>query len=625
MNLLSAAGLLAALFHLRLGLYVWNKRQPDSGASGFLAVCLCMAVWSLAYAFLYSAGSTAAAWLFYRIGALGWILLPPTFLAFIMQITGRRGRGWRIFLAAGFTLAAGLLVLSFTGAVFAIGFGQGPYGVYEIHRPGNPLYMVYLGFNLACFIPGLLVLTALARKSGDWRRQRMASVTRNGALTSMLGVAAGNILIPASGSHVPAVGTLLTVLGSWWIWRGISNFRLLNIRSDHTLTEVMDKMMDMLFLLDHQARILEANPQCQQVTGCKTADFRGQPLARFVVEKKLLASHLEACIKKRVHSRRFACHLSGGAPVPVELYLSPIYNTADRPDGYVVVAHDLRGTLDLQLQIKERRRAETRLKKTMQALESERNILRTKQELFKAELALARSIQQQLLPVRIRDETIGVFFRPLEELGGDFFDFLELEDALGIFMSDVSGHGVPAALISAMIKSILLQSRSAWADPAALLAAVNHTLCGQTGGNYVTALYGVYDRKHNTFRYANAGHPSPWRIPAGDAPVRQFADEARAVPLGIWNNEEISRLGKEWKNMELALMPEEKLFFYTDGLVEAERNGSSFGERHLPQLLARHRAGSAADLVLALSRARFRFRADSDSEDDICMICITGG
>jgi PAS domain S-box-containing protein len=470
------------------------------------------------------------------------------------------------------------------------------------------------------------VLTALARKSRDWRQKRMASVTRNGALISMLGVAAGNILIPASGSQIPAVGTLLTVLGSWWIWRGISNFRLLNIRSDHTLTEVMDKMMDMLFLLDHQARILEANPECQQVTGCMTAELRGQPLARFVLEKKLLASHLDTCVKKRVHSRRFACHLHGADPVPVELYLSPIYNTADRPDGYVVVAHDMRGTLDLQLQIKERKRAETRLKKTMQALESERNILRTKQELINAELALARAIQQQLLPVRIQDETIGVFFRPLEELGGDFFDLLEMEDSLGIFMSDVSGHGVPAALISAMVKSILLQSRSSWADPAALLGAVNHTLCGQTGGNYVTALYGVYDRKRNTFRYANAGHPSPWRIPAGNTPVRQFADKARGVPardLGQ-RGDQPARQGMA-EHGTGARTGRKTLFFYTDGLVEAEKNGSSFGEDHLPQLLARHCASSAADLVLALSRARFRFRADSDSEDDICMICISCG
>lgn len=625
MNLLSAAGLLAALFHLKLGLYVWNKRQSDSGASGFLAICLCMAVWSLAYAFLYSAGSTTAAWVFYRIGSLGWILLPPAFLAFILQITGRHGRGWKIFLATGFATAAGLLVLSFTGAVFATGFGQGPYGVYEIHRPGNPLYMAYLFFNLACFIPGLLLLTTIARRDRDWRRQRMASVTRNGALTSMLGVAAGNILIPALGSHIPAIGTLLTVLGSWWIWRGISNFRLLNIRSDHTLTEVMDKMMDMLFLLDHQARILEANPQCQQVTGCRTADFRGRPLSRFVLEKKLLASHLDACEKKQVHSRRFACHLHGPGPVPVELYLSPIYNTADRPDGYVVVAHDMRGTLDLQLQIKERKRAETRLKKTMQALESERNILRTKQELINAELALARTIQQQLLPVLFRDETIGVFFRPMEALGGDFFDFLEMEDSLGIFMSDVSGHGVPAALISAMVKSILLQSRDVWADPAALLAAVNQTLCGQTSGNYVTALYGVYDRRRRTFRYANAGHPSPWRIPADGAPARQLADEARGVPLGIWDNGEVRRLGKGWRNMELQLARSEKLFLYTDGLVDAEKNGETFGERRLPQTLARHHAGSAEQLVLALSRARYSFRADSDSEDDVCMICIAGG
>ena len=141
-------------------------------------------------------------------------------------------------------------------------------------------------------------------------------------------------------------------------------------------------------------------------------------------------------------------------------------------------------------------------------LVTERNELKVKNEAIEAQLDLARKIQMKLVPSSVPDKRIAFFYKPMEKVGGDFFDFIKLPspDKIGLFISDVSGHGVPAALITSMLKGAILQRDDLLEDPASLLMNLNEFLISQSGGNFVTALYGIYNFSDRTFSYANAGH-----------------------------------------------------------------------------------------------------------------------
>ncbi|HOG64474.1 MAG TPA: SpoIIE family protein phosphatase, partial [Spirochaetota bacterium] len=121
------------------------------------------------------------------------------------------------------------------------------------------------------------------------------------------------------------------------------------------------------------------------------------------------------------------------------------------------------------------------------ALFAERNKLREKNERMQSELEMARRIQLQLVPAVGPVKGLAFEYRPMTIIGGDFYDFVTFVGRpleIGIFISDVSGHGVPAALIASMLKSTLLQSVDILDDPPALMTRLNDTLVSKTNDNF---------------------------------------------------------------------------------------------------------------------------------------------
>src|SRR5271170_3575479 len=130
---------------------------------------------------------------------------------------------------------------------------------------------------------------------------------------------------------------------------------------------------------------------------------------------------------------------------------------------------------------------------------------------IQGEMDTARQIQLSILPREIpaiRGLDIAARYLPMTAVAGDFYDFIPIDDhRIGILVADVSGHGMPAALISSMLK-IALDGQSACAtDPARVLAGLNHALCGKFQGHFVTAVYVMVDTEKQSLLYAGAGHP----------------------------------------------------------------------------------------------------------------------
>jgi serine phosphatase RsbU (regulator of sigma subunit) len=254
----------------------------------------------------------------------------------------------------------------------------------------------------------------------------------------------------------------------------------------------------------------------------------------------------------------------------------------------------------------------------------ERTNLADRNRIMEEELSMAREIQQQLVPGMSPVRNAVFFFKPMEKIGGDFFDlFLLNGDRLGIFLSDVSGHGVPAALVTSMIKSFILQSGNLRERPAEFLAGMNELLYGNTGGNFVTAFYGIYGLEDRAFEWANAGHCLPYLVDGGNPSA--LSEENRRPPLGVRSNEDLEKHGRLYSDARTVIPAGSRLVLFTDGLTEA-RGGLNdrdfFGDERLQAALGSFRSMSGHDYISMIVAELYEFRGGGKFDDDICIICL---
>jgi serine phosphatase RsbU (regulator of sigma subunit) len=162
---------------------------------------------------------------------------------------------------------------------------------------------------------------------------------------------------------------------------------------------------------------------------------------------------------------------------------------------------------------------------------------------------------------RISELTIAARYRPMTAVAGDFYDFIELDRRkLGILIADVTGHGVPAALIASMVKVALSAQRDHADRPAMVLAGMNEVLCGRLAGQYVTAAYLFIDGESRLIRYGAAGHPAMLRSRRADRRVDEV--ERNGVILGFLED-------LKYCELEEPLEANDRFLMYTDGLIEA--------------------------------------------------------
>jgi predicted ester cyclase len=237
-------------------------------------------------------------------------------------------------------------------------------------------------------------------------------------------------------------------------------------------------------------------------------------------------------------------------------------------------------------------------------------------ERIEHELQVARQIQQELLPEatpKLDGWQIAAYYGPAREVGGDFYDFLELEDGrLGLVVGDATGHGMPAALVMATTRGMLRAVVQSLESPGEVLARVNEALVADVPpSTFVTCFYGILDPKSGHLVYANAGHDLPYLWHGGAAEELR----ARGMPLGL-----MPAMGYEEK--EITLKRGEGVLFYSDGLVEAhDPHYEMFGFPRLRALLADH--GEERSLVDFLMEELSSFTGQSwEQEDDITLMTL---
>lgn len=231
------------------------------------------------------------------------------------------------------------------------------------------------------------------------------------------------------------------------------------------------------------------------------------------------------------------------------------------------------------------------------------------------ELSIARQIQASILPEampRLYGLNLAARYRPMTAVAGDFYDFLVVDDRrVGVLVADVSGHGVPAALIASMVKVTLAVQQGRADRPAAVLAGINEALCGRLGGQYVTAAYLFVD--DHRMRYSAAGHPPMLRLARRGREVREI--ERNGLVLGF-------RPGTLYEELELPVEDGDRLLLYTDGLPEATNAADElFGLERVKAALAVGSAlpaDAAADALLETMDAW----SGQPARDDLTIVLV---
>jgi sigma-B regulation protein RsbU (phosphoserine phosphatase) len=234
------------------------------------------------------------------------------------------------------------------------------------------------------------------------------------------------------------------------------------------------------------------------------------------------------------------------------------------------------------------------------------------------ELEIARRIQADILPQAYPASDhfqVAARYVPMTSVAGDFYDFVVTDPRqAGLLIADVSGHGVPAALIASMVKLAASSQRANAADPAALLSGMNTILHGNTQSQFVTAAYVHLDAASSTLSYSAAAHPPMLLLRAGEIiPIEKNGLMLAAFSFATY------------ETATHPLHPGDRLVLYTDGLLEAANaEGEEFGPNRLAHLLkdtASLNTEQAADHIVS----SLKTWASSQNDDLTVLICDYAG
>lgn len=306
-----------------------------------------------------------------------------------------------------------------------------------------------------------------------------------------------------------------------------------------------------------------------------------------------------------------------------------------------VVKTPLRGadgaTIGLQgifWDITQQRRAEERIRRANALLAQSRKELRARNSQMQDELKMAREIQLTMLPQQYpafpragaAGDSALLFthrYLPTGTVGGDFFSLSPLlETEAGVFICDVAGHGVRAALVTAMVRALVEELKPVATEPGQFLTKLNTDLCAilkHTGSPMLTtAFYLVADWQAGRVRYANAGHPKPLHLrrSAGQVEPLSNASGKSQPALGLFEN-------ASYQTSEVEFRPRDLIMLFTDGLFEVQDPQDTLYSQALLLAAVRQRAQlPAARLFDELLKEIEHFSAGLGFTDDVCLVGV---
>jgi serine phosphatase RsbU (regulator of sigma subunit) len=241
-----------------------------------------------------------------------------------------------------------------------------------------------------------------------------------------------------------------------------------------------------------------------------------------------------------------------------------------------------------------------------------------RQQALRHELELANEVQHRLLPrdpPELDRYDIFDYYRPADQIGGDYFDYVQLNDGrLAILIADVVGHGVAAALLMAKFSADARFALASTAGPGQALTLLNRSISHLQLDRFITLLVVMLDLKNSTLTIVNAGHPPPMiRHAAGN--VTQLDSQQSGLPIGVYED-------TEYSEVPLSLAAGESLILYTDGITEGvDAEERPVGMKGLQEIIESCPSGDPQQLGQHIVRL-VRQRIGDRQEDDICLVCL---
>lgn len=293
----------------------------------------------------------------------------------------------------------------------------------------------------------------------------------------------------------------------------------------------------------------------------------------------------------------------------------------------------IKGQVDGQLLARAMRYAIER-KRMAEQLSRYAEELRSKNAQLEADFNMAREIQEIFLPHQyptfpqwVSPEQSALKFShrylPAAAVGGDFFDIFAITGTTaGVFICDVMGHGMRAALVTAIMRGLVEELMPVAADPGKFLTEINrslHAILRRTREPFLaTAFYMVADVASGELRFSSAGHPSPVRLrrEAGKLELLRAWDPRHGPALGLFER-------PSYPNCRCPVAPQDVLLLFTDGLYEVDnRQQQEFGQERLLEALWRHIKLPTGKLLDAILNDVQRFSSRSEFQDDVCMVAV---
>jgi PAS domain S-box-containing protein len=375
-------------------------------------------------------------------------------------------------------------------------------------------------------------------------------------------------------------------------------------------------------IMDLDEKVVSWNPAAERLFGYSQDEAVGRSIDELVAGTQKMHAEVLKYTRQLSSNNRVDTvtrrSRKDGTLVDVELLAVPVSVGEDQVGTYAMY-HDISELKRAEEEVRqlnkdlERRVAERteQLKSAMAKQQEEAQ----QRERIEQELRVARLIQHTLLPKSLPElegHQMAVYYQPAREVGGDFYDFLRLPDGrLGLIVGDVSGKGVPAAIVMAITRTML---RAAYhlGSPGEILKQVNDNLFPDIPPNmFVTCLAALLDSRTGRLQYANAGHDLPYvRHSAGVSELR-----ATGMPLGLMPD-------MSYEEKEITLQPGESILLYSDGLVEAHSpQREMFGFPRMQRYVGAHPEGAA--LIDSLLAELEHFTGEEwEQEDDITLLTL---
>ena len=365
--------------------------------------------------------------------------------------------------------------------------------------------------------------------------------------------------------------------------------------------------------------LIYANAGFERLTGYSVSEVLGRN-CRFLqgpgTDLEAVAALRTAIREKRAVTVQLLNYRKDGAPFWNRLSITPVLDASGAVTHFIGVQSDV--TIE---------------KEAKDALEKANERLEAASQQTKRELEAAGAVQRSLLPVElihVPGYNFAFKFRPCSDVGGDSLNVVPLDEYhLAVYILDVSGHGVAAALLSVTLshmlsvvpeRSFLYQSSTdkpgsySIASPADVVSRLNrHFLANPAALQFFTMIYGILDLRAAEFRYVAAGHLSPIHFPRGQEPR---IHDAGSVPVGLLPS-------ATYEEHSLTLSPGDRLYLCTDGVFEAENgDGQELGVQGLIETLSRNRDLPIEEGLSSVLQSVEEWSAPAGPPDDASVLAI---